>query len=141
MAFITDEDYMAVAGAASLKVLQQNDDANRIWAEKAAIDEIKGYLGSRYDAEAVFNADGEDRSDIIVMRAVDIALYHLVSAMPNKMGYEIREIRYKRAIEWLQEVQKGNIAANLPTMTGPDGEEDFFNPIKFNPGQKNNYDW
>lgn len=141
MAFLTEKDYVAVAGEASLKVLQQNDEENRNTAEIAAIDEIKGYLNSRYDAEQVFAETGENRSPVIVMRTVDIALYHLVSAMPNRMGYEIREIRYKRAIEWLKEVQEGKIAAGLPEMTGPDGEADYYNPIKYNPGQKNNYDW
>ncbi len=139
--FITEKDYITVAGRDSLKVLQQNDEENRERAEHAAIDEIKGYIGTRYDADAVFNAADNERSEIIVMRTVDIALYHLVSAMPNRMGYEIREIRYKRAIEWLQELQKGNITADLPTKVGPNGEEDYYNPIRINPGQKHHYDW
>lgn len=141
MSFLTEQDYRSVAGEAALKVLQQNDEAIRGQAEQAAIDEIKGYIGSRFDAEAVFRALGNDRSPVIVMRAVDITLYHLVSAMPNRMGYEIRETRYKQAVEWLREVQRGNIAADLPTMTGPKGEEDYYNPIRTGPGQKNQYDW
>ena len=139
--FLTENDYITVAGRDSLKVLQQNDEENLERAERAAVDEIKGYVGTRYDADAVFNKKGDDRSDIIVMRAVDIALYHLVSSMPNRMGYEIREIRYKRAIEWLQELQQGKITADLPTKTGPNGEEDYYNPIRCNPGQKHTYDW
>lgn len=139
--FLNDNDYVAVAGRESLKVLQQNDVENRHRAELAAIDEVKGYIGTRYDADAVFNAAGNERSNIIVMRTVDIALYHLVSSMPNRMGYEIREIRYKRAIEWLQELQQGKITADLPTKTGPNGEADYYNPIRCNPGQKHTYDW
>lgn len=141
MTFLTDDDYKIVAGESSLRVLQQNDIENRERAEMAAVDEIKGYIASRFDAEAVFSKTGAGRSPVIVMRTVDIALYHLVSAMPNRMGYEIREIRYKMAIDWLEKVQKGSIAADLPTMTGPDGEEDYYNPIQYNPGQKNKYDW
>ncbi len=139
--FLTNDDYAAFAGRDSLRVLQQNDEENRHTAELAAIDEIKGYIGTRYDADAVFEAQGNDRSKVIMMRVVDIALYHLVSAMPNRMGYEIRETRYKRAIEWLQELQKGNITADLPLKTGPGGEEDYYNPIRVNPGQKHTYDW
>ena len=141
MTFLTDEDYRVVAGEASLKILKQSNVENRDRAEATAIDEIKGYIGSRFDSEAVFAKTGASRSPIIIMRVVDIALYHLVSAMPNRMGYEIREIRYKMAIDWLKEVQKGNIAADLPTMTGPNGDADYYNPVSFNPGQKNKYDW
>jgi phage gp36-like protein len=139
--FITDEDYITVAGKDSLKVLQQHDVKNLQRAEQAAIDEVKMYLNSRYDTDLIFSAEGNERSALIVMATVDIALYHLVSSAPSRMGYEIREIRYKRAIELLKDTQRGNVAADLPTKIGQDGEEDIYNPVRFNPGQKNNYDW
>ena len=141
MPFLTEEDYRVVAGDTALKVLQQHDETIRTRAEKVAIDEIKGYLATRYDADQVFKAIGDKRSDVIVMRTVDVALYHLVSASPQRMGAEIREKRYDQAIKWLQEVQKGNIAADLPLMMGPDGEENINERIRYNPGQKNQYDW
>lgn len=141
MAYLTEGDYRAVAGEQSLKVLQQNSADIRQTAEAMAIDEVKGYLATRYDAERVFKATGTARSDIIIARTVDVTLYNLVSAMPNRMGWEVRETRYKRAIEWLEDVQAGKIAANLPKQQGPNGEEDANNRIRFNPGQKNHYDW
>lgn len=91
MPFLTEEDYRVVAGESALKVLQQNDEAIRTRAEKAAIDEIKGYLATRYDANQVFKAVGDKRSDVIVMRTVDVALYHLNSASPQRMGAEVRQ--------------------------------------------------
>lgn len=139
--FITDEDYITVAGKDSLKVLQQHDVKNLQRAEQAAIDEVKMYLNSRYDTDLIFSAEGNERSALIVMATVDIALYHLVSSAPQRMGFEIREIRYKRAIELLKDTQRGNVAADLPTKTGQDGEEDIYNPVSYSPGQKNNYDW
>lgn len=139
--FLSDTDYITVAGKDSLKVLQQHDDENRLRAELAAIDEVKMYLASRYDTDAIFNAENDSRSALIVMITVDIALYHLVSALPGKMGHEIRETRYKRAVELLKDTQRGNVAADLPTKTGLDGEEDIYNPIRYNAGQKNNYDY
>lgn len=141
MSFLLEEDYRVVAGETALKVLQQHDEAIRARAETVAIDEIKGYLATRYDADQVFKKTGDNRSDVIVMRTVDIALYHLVSASPQRMGVEIREKRYDQAIKWLQELQKGNIAADLPKQMGPNGEEDINQRIRFNPGQKNEYDW
>lgn len=141
MSFLVEEDYRVVAGDTALKVLQQHDEAIRTRAEKVAIDEIKGYLATRYDANQVFKATGDKRSDVIVMRTVDVALYHLVSASPQRMGVEIREKRYDQAIKWLQEVQKGNIAADLPKQMGPNGEEDINERVRYNAGQKNQYDW
>lgn len=48
------------------------------------------------------------------MRTADIALYHLVASLPQKMGIEIRKERYERAIEWLEGVQSGKIIPDLP---------------------------
>ena len=48
------------------------------------------------------------------MYVCDMALYHMVSAMPQRMGYEIRKERYDRAIKWLEGVQAGKIVPDLP---------------------------
>jgi len=138
--FLTEEDYITTSDAA-LAILQQSKPGNREKAEKSAIDEISGYLRERYDIKKIFTATGDARSEMIVMRTTDISLYHLVSWLPQKMGYEIRKERYERAIKWLSDVQTGKIMPGLPTLTGPDGEEDAGNPIRFGAGIKNNYDW
>ena len=104
--FLTENDYI-VASADSLNIFQQSTPQKREQAEKMAIEEIAGYLRSRYDTGRVFSATGDNRNDIIVMYTCDIALYHLVSWLPNKMGREIRKERYDRAIKWLEEVQAG----------------------------------
>lgn len=139
--FITDEDYKVMVGEKSFEVINQSSEENRQRAEKMAIEEIKGYLRPRYDVEAVFEAEGEARNDQIVMRVCDVALYHMVSWLPNKMGYEIREIRYKMAIDYLDKVQKGTVTPDLPTIKGENGEEDIYNPIRFGSGKANRYDW
>lgn len=112
--FITEEDYKVVVGETALKVISQTDEVNRNNAEAEAQEEISGYLRPRYDCNAIFNAEGEDRNRQIVMYVCDIALYHMVSAMPQKMGSEIRKERYERAIKWLEGVQAGKIMPDLP---------------------------
>ena len=106
-----------------------------------AIEEIAGYLRSRYDTGLIFSAVGDNRNDVIVMHACDITLYHLVSWLPGKMGREIRKERYERAVKWLEEVQAGKVTPNLPTCTGEDGEEDINNPVKWGSGKSNTYIW
>lgn len=138
--FLTENDYI-VASADALTIFQQSTPEKREKAEKMAIEEIAGYLRSRYDIGLIFSAVGDNRNDVIVMHACDITLYHLTSWLPGKMGREIRKERYERAIKWLEEVQAGKVTPNLPTCTGEDGEEDINNPVKWGSGKSNTYIW
>ena len=105
--FITENDYAVVIGEDALKVISRASEENRANAVLEAIEEISGYLRPVYDCEAIFSAEGNARNKLIVMRTADIALYHLVASLPQKMGIEIRKERYERAIEWLEGVQSG----------------------------------
>lgn len=138
--FLTEEDYIMTSDTA-LKVLQQSSTENRSRAERMAIEEVSGYLRSRYDTKKVFAATGTGRNDLVVMRTADIALYHLSSWLPSRMGHEIRKERYELALKWLEGVQAGKITPDLPTVTGDDGEEDVYNPMKWGSEKKNTYIW
>lgn len=118
--FITDNDYAVVIGEEALKVLSRASEENRTNAELEAIEEISGYLRPVFDCKAIFSATGDARNRLIVMRTADIALYHLVASLPQKMGSEIRKERYERAIEWLEGVQSGKIVPDLPLMETED---------------------
>lgn len=138
--FLTEEDYI-VTSSTALSVLQQCSEEKRLAAERMAIEEVSGYLRSRYDVKKIFAATGRDRNDVVVMRTCDVALYHLSAWLPNKMGHEIRLERYELALKWLEGVQAGKITPDLPTMTGEDGEEDVNNPVKWGSGKSNTYIW
>ena len=138
--FLTENDYI-VASADALTIFSQSTPKKREKAEKMAIEEIAGYLRSRYDTGLIFSAVGDNRNYVIVMHACDITLYHLTSWLPGKMGREIRKERYERAVKWLEEVQAGKVTPNLPTCTGEDGEEDINNPVKWGSGKSNTYIW
>jgi len=138
--FINTDDYIMI-GTSALEIVQQADAGNRENAEKEAIEEVAGYLRSRYDVDAIFSSTGEERNKVIVMRCCDVALYHLVSSRNQRQGMEIRKERYERAIKWLEDVQKGSVMPDLPTPIGPDGEQDINNPIRFGSEKRNNYGW
>lgn len=123
--FITDEDYAVVIGEEALKVTSRASAENRANAEMEAIEEISGYLRPVYDCNAIFSAEGDARNKLIVMRTADIALYHLVASLPQKMGIEIRKERYERAIEWLEGVQSGKIIPDLPLVEDTDSTSSF----------------
>lgn len=102
--FITPQDYDASIHREILDALTRNDESIVEICEDRAIAEMRGYLGGRYDADKLFSAEGSDRNQLVLMMAIDIAVYHLFSIHnPQKMS-DIRKDRYNRAVEWLKQV-------------------------------------
>ena len=95
--------------------------------EDRAIAEMKSYLNKTYDVEEIFNATGTDRNALVLMFALDIAIYHIFCQHnPYKMS-QVRQDRYDRAIEWLKGVMKGDITiADAPRLS--DEEEKANSP-------------
>ena len=123
--FLNNLDYQVMIGQRAFDLIQQSDEENR---------------RPRYDVERIFARRGEQRNMQIVMFLCDITLYHLASWLPQKMGYEVREIRYRRAIEWLQGVQSGKIVPDLDTPNDPNSDPQPYN-LKWGSEQHSNYIW
>jgi hypothetical protein len=147
--FLSIEDYKAVVDNKTLDVINQSDPANLVRAEGYAIDEISGYLraaqsnktGIRpYDVAAAFAKTGDGRNRQLVMYTVDVALYHLIAWLPQRIGFDIREIRYKRAIEWLESVQAGKVILDIDLVL-EDDPEDAGNSIRWGSWGKNVYSY
>mgnify|MGYP000928323941 FL=1 len=138
--FLDSLDYKVTIGERAFDLIQQSEEANRLKAEEMAMEEMAGYLRPKYNVHKIFSKRGEERNMHLVMTLCDMALYHLVSWLPSKMGYEIREIRYKRAIEWLEGVQKGKIVPDLDLATDEDGDTGA-SEIRYGGEKRNNYMW
>lgn len=138
--YIELEDYNNI-GHDALEVVQQSDEKNRTLAEKYAIDFASGYLRGRYDLEKTFSQSGDGRNMALVGCLTDIALYRMCLSLPARMGLEKRKEQFNEAVKWLQSVQNSSILLDLPLVEGPDGEEDYNNPIRTGEGIRNNYDW
>lgn len=138
--FLNNLDYQVMIGQRAFDLIQQSDEENRRRAEEMAREEMAGYLRPRYDVERIFARRGEQRNMQIVMFLCDITLYHLASWLPQKMGYEVREIRYRRAIEWLQGVQSGKIVPDLDAPNDPNSDPQPYN-LKWGSEQHSNYIW
>ena len=120
--FITLEDYDASIHREILDALLRHDSDIADSAiieicEDRAIEEMRGYLNKFYDCDAIFNATGTDRNQLILMMDLDIAIYHIFCQHnPYKMS-EIRKDRYNRAVEWLKAVAAGKVTiANAPRL-------------------------
>ena len=75
--------------------------------EDRAIAEMRSYLNKKYDCNRIFEARGTDRHTLVLMFALDIAIYHIYCQHnPYKIS-KSREDRYNRAVEWLKGVMRG----------------------------------
>ena len=102
--FINPEDYDASIHREILGSLTRDDESIVEICEDRAIAEMRGYLSARYDVDAIFSAEGDARNQLVLMMAIDIAVYHIFSIHnPQKMS-QIRKDRSERAVEWLKQV-------------------------------------
>ncbi len=77
--------------------------------EDRAVSEMRSYLNKKYDCNKIFEARGAGRHALVLMFALDIAIYHIFCQHnPYKMS-KIRQDRYDRAIEWLKGVMRGDV--------------------------------
>lgn len=120
-AFIELSDYDASIHREILDALVREDETLVEICEDRAIAEMRGYLSGRYDCDRIFSAQGEDRNQLVLMMAIDIAIYHIFSIHnPMKMS-DIRKDRYERAVEWLKQVNRGDVSVD----GAPEAAEDL----------------
>ncbi len=106
------------------------DEAKMLRAEDMAIAQVRSYLNSRYNVSLSFisyNDEYENAEDTrnahLVMVVLDCTLYHLYTSIAPELIPEFRANRYQDALEWLKEVMKGDVSAELPKLTNDNGEE------------------
>ena len=120
--FITLEYYDASIHREILDALLRHDSETSDEAiieicEDRAIEEMRSYLDKFYDCNAIFGATGSDRNQLVLMMALDIAIYHIFCQHnPYKIS-DVRKNRYERAVEWLKAVAAGKITiADAPRL-------------------------
>jgi phage gp36-like protein len=121
MAFLIEDDYKLQVRNYELDELTEYNNAVRMQSELAAQTEMESYLRDRYDVADIFSNTDDDRNPLIVMYMVDIALYHLFSAITPRNVPQIRMDRYDAAINWLKAVASGKINPGLPVAEDADG--------------------
>lgn len=138
--FLTVEDYRSVCDTYEFEQITE-DQATRMAAEAAALEEISSYLRARYDMDRVFAASGNCRNPMVVQCAVNISLWLMVHRLPQNMGHERRECLYNDSIKWLRDVQASKASPDLPVYVSEEGETDTHNPIRTGCMKPNRYDY
>lgn len=130
--FLTDEDYVTLIKEEIRRLLDgrapdgTGTPVKLLKAEQMAEREIRNWLSDRYDCDAIFSAASSPtdlRDQYIVMRMIDLTLYHLYSQTPHKDMPEHRDKRYTDALDWLKNAGRGQVGADLPVHEQPEGEE------------------
>lgn len=134
--FLNDTDYTAlVRGEIKTVLTEHNTESKLLIAENMAVAQIKNYISGRYDVEGIFMShdpmpEPDPRNYHIIMITIDCTLYHLYSSLaPNRIPKHRAE-RYGDALQWLKDVGKGDINADLPTLVDENGDDVFDFRIK-----------
>ena len=108
--FIELTDYDASIHREILDALTRDDETVVEICEDRAIAEMRCYLSRRYDCDKIFSATGTSRNQLVLMMAIDIAVYHIFCIHnPQKLS-QMRKERYERAVEWMKAVAAEEIS-------------------------------
>lgn len=140
MTFLTLEDYKVICCPADLEVISQSDPDNRRRAERAAMEEVAGYVRSRYDIDKAFAATDIARNPLLVQITASIALWWLGQWL-GLIGSETREILYKSAIDRLKDIQNGKFTPDFPEYPSDDSGSGFGDSMRFGTMPRQKYDW
>lgn len=112
MQYISKNDLYRVISQQELDDLTEGSDILITETEGTAIEEAIGYLNTRFDTEKIFTST---KNSLLVMYLCDVTLYHLFSRVAPDHIPELRDTRYKSAINWFEKIADGFISPNLPT--------------------------
>ena len=129
MVFLTLADFNDAIQAKILESITGGDNSLLDSAELKAIAQMTTALAMRYDVPNIFNKTGAARNSEVVMRLIDLVLYHLHSRINPGQVPELRQNRYDDCIDWMKLVASGKMEPDLPKPTG--ANEGTKNDVQF----------
>ena len=141
--FLTEDDYRVVTCPSDLAIICQSSDEIRQQAERTAMEEVAGYVRTRYDIDASYAMTDIQRNPLLVQLTASIALWWLGQWLPGMMGGEMRQTLYDNAISRLKDIQKGNFTPEFPEYpdSGDPGTGSGGNPMRYGGMRRQGYDW
>lgn len=139
MAFLTKEELKTVATLEVVNLITKGDDTIVTEIIEETIDIIKTYLFKHFDVDAIFEAEAEERSRVILKYLKDITIHEIYIRRTKQMN-EVAKLRFDEAMLWLEKVSKGIIQPDLPPKevdTDGDGEPDGTVPFMKLSSRKN----
>lgn len=91
-------------------------------AISAAVEEVRGYLATRYDTDKIFSAAGDDRNPLVLDFVKTVAVWRVVKLANVDMLYQRYRDLYTDVVAYLTKVAAGDLALDLPRLTDPEGK-------------------
>lgn len=124
MIFLQPDDFSVTIDDNLLNQIIKNQPALLDNIELMAIAEMQSYLTTRFDSTNIFNKQGNQRNQLIVLYLMDMILYHLHARVSPRNISQLRVDRYNQAIEWLKMASTGIIQPDLPLKADIQGNAD-----------------
>lgn len=111
--FLKIEDLAAKIRLSDLRQITGQNDMVALHAMSYAEGIAKTYL-HKYDLKKLFEAQDEQRDDLLLSLLSDIAIYEIVAIAQPNIDLTDRRERKGQAIAYLQQVKDGQIATRWP---------------------------
>jgi len=136
--FLTKDELKTVSDITIVNKITNMDDTIVAEIISESIDLMKSYLSRYYDAEAIFDAEGDARKKAVVKKLKDIVICEIYNR--NKWGVDsATEKSYDEAINWLEKLNTGEFGdGTLPPVpdetdnTGAEGDTRFGGNKRYN---------
>lgn len=114
--YLSTEELKSAIYNDKIAYITEDDASITEQAVAAAIEEVRSYLSTRYDAEAVFTAEGAERNALVLETVKVLAVWQIIKLCNSEMIYEQWRERYDRSIKFLVGVADGKITPSLPVI-------------------------
>lgn len=105
-----------------LHAITEQDSSITLSAINSAIAEVKSYLATRYDVEAIFFAEGDAREPLILDFVKTISVWRIIKLANADVLYDKYRELYNDTITYLTKVSEGSLVLDLPRLKSDTGE-------------------
>lgn len=112
---------------------EEVSNAIELSCESMAIAKVRSALRQRYNTDALFSAEGEERNALLVLHVLNVFVYLLYRRInPRKIPQTVRE-DHDETLAWLDRVAAGK---EVPDFPPAEPEEDNAGTARFGGGQR-----
>lgn len=136
MPFLTKAELKTKTHVAMIDAVTLNDATIVDIIIDENISYMKSFLAARYNVEAIFNAAGSARNNVVLKILKDLVIFDIYHSHNPVQVTEVLKDARTRAENWLKAVQKAEINPDLPLAVKP---ESVYVQYGSNPKRHNSY--
>lgn len=117
MKYLEDIDLEAFIQQDQLDSLIEDDDTILDKSESYALARVSSYLSGRWNIDQEYTLSGDARNLDLVQNVVDLTIFYIHKRTSPRAIPSHRIEAYTNAIEWLKDVNKGNLNIKIAKLT------------------------